>query len=68
MSRSRRVVLPVAEVQEILVSRDWCLKNDFSGFARFYDELLTDLSKRRALPRQFRQDDDERDDRRDDRR
>ncbi len=50
MSRHRRVRLSSKEYGELVEAHDWCAKNGWVGFQRFYDELLTFHAKRRALP------------------
>lgn len=46
----RRVRLSSKEYQELVEAHDWCAQKGFEGFKVFYDQLLTDLYKRRSLP------------------
>ena len=46
----KRVRLTMKQYNELLESRDWCAKNGFEGFKRWYDEELTFQARRRALP------------------
>ncbi len=46
----RRLRISVDDYAEITTARDWCRVHDFTAFAVWYDELLNDLMRRKALP------------------
>lgn len=46
----KRVRLTMKQYNELVESREWCKLNGFESFARWYDEELSFLARRRALP------------------
>jgi hypothetical protein len=46
----RRVRLSSKEFQELVTAHRWCKLKGFEGLAEYYDDYLTFLHKRRALP------------------
>lgn len=46
----KRVRMTMVHYNELIEARDWCARNGYEGFKRWYDEELAFQSKRRALP------------------
>lgn len=45
-----RIVLTQDAYKEITDSRDWCKLKDYTGFVKWYEELLADNAYRKSLP------------------
>lgn len=46
----KRVRLTMDQYQELVEARDWCHRNGYEAFKRWYDEELAFQTRRRALP------------------